>query len=209
MATTSLSGTEGGRSVAGDGAALAGGPAAANTMAAPRDPGRPMGTDDRRRCCRQLEQRRPSRRATRGPTAWPIGTEPVADTSGTRSSSTSRSPTSRPPGSAPKPGGTPTSLAGRSISAWQARAVSGVCSRASTPRCRRRPAPARRSTAHTATGKLNAVITPTTPERVPCLHHPVAGPLGGDGAGRRAGATARRRSRRCRSSPALRRAPRR
>ena len=35
--------------------------------------------------------------------------------------------------------------------------------------------------AHTATGKLNALMTPTTPERMPGLHHAVAGPLGGDG----------------------------
>ena len=32
--------------------------------------------------------------------------------------------------------------------------------------------------AHTATGKLKAVMTPTTPERVPLLVHAVAGPLG-------------------------------
>ena len=34
---------------------------------------------------------------------------------------------------------------------------------------------------HTATGKLNAVMTPTGPERMPLLHHAVAGPLGRDG----------------------------
>ena len=34
---------------------------------------------------------------------------------------------------------------------------------------------------HTATGKLNALMTPTDAERVPLLHHPVAGALGGDG----------------------------
>ena len=34
--------------------------------------------------------------------------------------------------------------------------------------------------AHTATGKLNAVITPTTPERMPLLHHAVPRPLRGD-----------------------------
>ena len=35
--------------------------------------------------------------------------------------------------------------------------------------------------AHTATGKLNAEMTSTGPERMPGLHHPVARPLGGDG----------------------------
>ena len=62
--------------------------------------------------------------------------------------------------------------------------------------------------AQTATGKLNAVITPTRPERMPGLHHPVAGALGGDRQAVAAGATGRRRSRRCRSSPAPRPGPR-
>ncbi len=34
---------------------------------------------------------------------------------------------------------------------------------------------------HTATGKLNAVMMPIGPERVPLFHHPVARALGGDG----------------------------
>ena len=33
----------------------------------------------------------------------------------------------------------------------------------------------------TATGKLKAEMTPDDAQRVPLLHHPVAGPLGGDG----------------------------
>ena len=47
------------------------------------------------------------------------------------------------------------------------------------------------------------------PERVPGLHQPVPGPLRRHRAARRADGTARRRSRRCRSSPGPRRAPRR
>ena len=43
------------------------------------------------------------------------------------------------------------------------------------------------------------------PHRLPGLHHPVAGTLRWRSSGRAAGATGRRRSRRCRSSPAPRR----
>ena len=46
-------------------------------------------------------------------------------------------------------------------------------------------------------------------ERVPLLHHPVRRAAPRPSSGRRAGARGRRRSRRCRSSPALRRGPRR
>ena len=42
---------------------------------------------------------RPNRSATTGPTARPIGTDPVAETSATRGSATSVRPVSRPPGS--------------------------------------------------------------------------------------------------------------
>ncbi len=57
---------------------------------------------------------RPKRAATRGPTCWPIRTEPVADSSAIRGSSTSRSPSSRPPRIRPlTAGGAPTSAAAR------------------------------------------------------------------------------------------------
>ena len=52
---------------------------------------------------------------------------------------------------------------------------------ASRPRRRRRPSASAAFHDQTATGKLKAEITPDHAERVPGLHHPVLGPLGGDG----------------------------
>ncbi len=60
----------------------------------------------------------------------------------------------------------------------------------------------------TATGKLKAVMTPHDAERVPGLHHAVVGPLGGDGQAEELARQADGDSRRCRSSPGLRRGPR-
>ena len=59
----------------------------------------------------------------------------------------------------------------------------------------------------TATGKLNAVMTPTGPSGCHCLEHAVPGPLGGDGETVELAREADARGRRCRSSPAPRRAP--
>ena len=72
--------------------------------------------------------------------------------------------------------------------------------------CRRRPAASAAFQAQTATGKLNAEMMPTGAERVPLLEHAVRRPLASASSGRTAAATGRRRSRRCRSSPGLRRA---
>ncbi|SHT56033.1 Uncharacterised protein [Mycobacteroides abscessus subsp. abscessus] len=81
-----------------------------------------------------------------------------------RGSSTSCSPTSRPPWiNRLTCGGAPTSAAARSKSAWQATAVNGVSSEGFHTTV----SPQTRAIAvfhdQTATGKLNAEMTPTTP----------------------------------------------
>ncbi len=55
------------------------------------------------------------------------------------------------------------SLAARSISAWQASAVNGVSSDGFHTTVSPHTSATAVFHAHTATGKLNAVITPTTP----------------------------------------------
>ena len=106
----------------------------------------------------------PNRCATRGPTCWPIRTEPVALTSATRGSSTRSSPISRPPWTSRlRSRGAPTSAAARSISAWHAIAVSGVSSEGFHTTVSPQTSATAVFHAHTATGKLNAVMTPTTP----------------------------------------------
>ena len=60
-------------------------------------------------------------------------------------------------------GGAPTSAAARSISAWQAIAVSGVSSEGFQTTVSPQTSATAVFHAHTATGKLNAVMTPTTP----------------------------------------------
>ncbi|CFS23892.1 Uncharacterised protein [Mycobacterium tuberculosis] len=107
---------------------------------------------------------RPKRRATRGPTCWPIRTEPVADNNATRGSSTSCAPRSAPPNSRPPTAaGAPTSAAARLSSAWQASAVNGVSSEGFHTTVSPQTSATAVFHAQTATGKLNAVITPTTP----------------------------------------------
>ena len=59
--------------------------------------------------------------------------------------------------------GAPTSSAARSVSAWQASAVSGVSSEGFHTRVSPQTSAIAAFHDHTATGKLNAVITPTTP----------------------------------------------
>ena len=87
-----------------------------------------------------------------------------ADSSATRGSSTRRSPTSRPPRTSRLTArGAPTSAAARSISAWQASAVSGVSSEGFHTTVSPHTSATAVFHAQTATGKLNAVITPTTP----------------------------------------------
>ena len=155
------------------------------------------------RSAAEARARRSGRR--RGPCA----VEPVAETSGTRGSSTSASPTSRPPMSDRATGRRGRIAEARErrarSSACTASAVSGVFSDGFQTTGSPQTSASAAFHAHTATGKLKAVMTPTTPERVPRLHHAVARRARRRWSGRRAGATGRRRSRRCRSSPALRR----
>ncbi len=103
---------------------------------------------------------RPKREATTGATARPIRVDPVAETMATPSWAARPAPTSAPPCRTwLSPSGAPTSAAARRNKASQASAVSGVLSDGfhSTG------SPATSASAafhdHTATGKLNAVIT--------------------------------------------------
>ena len=194
------------------GAALAGGAHGGEGDAAHREIEVGRGRDDGGVVAAEFENRagkprREPRRRRRGPwrsSRWPT---PAA----TRGSSTSTSPISRPPiRSSHRPSGaSPKRRMARATRAWTASAVSGVFSEGFHTTGSPQTSASAAFHDHTATGKLNAEMTPHDAQRMPGLHHPVVGPLGGDGAGRRAGATARPRSRRCRSSPGPRRAPRR
>ena len=87
-------------------------------------------------------------------------------------------------------------------------------SAASSPTASRPPAsPQTRASAvfqdQTATGKLNAEMTPTTPSGCHCSIIRWPGPLGGDGLAEQLPGQARPPGRRCRSSPGPRRGPRR
>ena len=107
---------------------------------------------------------RPSRAATRGRTAAPICSEPVALISGTSGLSTSGwAPAASVSTSTLRFSGAPVSRAARAASALAATAVSVVFSdgfqTTVSPQTRARAA----FQDHTAAGKLNAEITPTTP----------------------------------------------
>ena len=108
---------------------------------------------------------RAKRCARRGATARPIRVDPVAETSATRASSTSASPASRPPiKSCDRPSGaSPNRAAARSKIACVAKAVSGVFSDGFHTTLLPHTNASAAFHAHTATGKLNAEITPTTP----------------------------------------------
>ena len=108
---------------------------------------------------------RPNRDAMRGPTSRPIPVEPVADTIGILSSSTSASPTSRPPTSTMErfAGASPMRAAARSKSACTASAVSGAFSEGFHTTLSPHTSASAAFHDHTATGKLKAEITATTP----------------------------------------------
>ena len=123
---------------------------------------------------------RPKRAATRGAIAAPIRSDPVALTSATRGLSTSgAAPAASVTSTVLSPSGAPTSRAARSSSAAAATATSGVRSDGFQTTASPHTSAMAVFHAHTAQGKLNAEITPTTPERVPGLHQPVPGPLRG------------------------------
>ena len=107
---------------------------------------------------------RPNRSATRGPTSRPIRVEPVAESSATPGCPTSASPASGPPSTTcDRPAGAPCSASACRSTAWQASEVRGVSSEG----FQTTGSPQTSATAvfhdHTAAGKLNAEITPTTP----------------------------------------------
>ena len=107
---------------------------------------------------------RPKRSATTGPTSRPIRTEPVAETRATRSSRTMTSPMSRPPTrTGARSSGAPTSAAARDSSDCAPRAASTAFSEGFHTTAS--PATSASAVFHeyTATGKLNAEMTPTTP----------------------------------------------
>ena len=106
---------------------------------------------------------RPSRAATRGASAWPIAVEPVAETSGTRGSSTSTRP-ALPISTCSSPSGaSPNRSAARRNSASQASAVSGVCDDGFQSTGSPHTNASAEFQLQTATGKLNAVMTPIGP----------------------------------------------
>ncbi|MNE67915.1 hypothetical protein D3C80_1635500 [compost metagenome] len=90
---------------------------------------------------------------------------PVALTKATRGSSTSASPAERSPITTwlRCAGASPKRCSARSNSAWQASAVSGVFSEGFHTTGLPQTSASAVFHDHTATGKLNALITPTTP----------------------------------------------
>ena len=146
--------------------------------------GRPTGRRSRRCCRRARGSTRPKRAATRGPT-WPahrrragrrderdavVVDQRLARGRGRRSARRDRSF-----------GAAPNSRAARSNRLCVASAVSGVFSDGFQTTVSPQTSASAAFHAQTATGKLNAEMTPTTPSGCQRLHHPVVGALGGDG----------------------------
>ncbi len=107
---------------------------------------------------------RPKRAATRGPTSRPIRVEPVAESSATAGESTRAMPTDASPSTTWETSGEkPPSTSARESRADDASAHSGACSDGFQTTV----SPHTRAIAvfhdHTATGKLKAEMTPTTP----------------------------------------------
>ena len=127
---------------------------------------------------------RPKRCATRGPTARPIAVEPVAESKRDRADRRPalRRPRGRPGriGAGPS-GASPNRSSARSASAITASALSGVFSLGFQITGSPQTSASAAFHAHTATGKLKALMTQHRPQRVPLLDHPVVGPLAGDG----------------------------
>ena len=108
---------------------------------------------------------RARRVAATAATSRPIRVLPVADTSATRGSCATSMPTSRAPSTTcDRPSGTPpAALAACANSASQASAVSGVFSDGFHTTALPQTNASAAFHDHTATGKLNALMTPTTP----------------------------------------------
>ncbi len=126
---------------------------------------------------------RPNLCATRGPTARPIAVEPVAETSAIRGSSTSCSPTSRPPWTSwTRPSGASPNRSQRAAHerhdgfGGERRLLARLPDDriAADQRQRRIPGPDRDR-------EVEGADDQHRPERMPLLHHPVVGPLAGDG----------------------------
>ncbi len=107
---------------------------------------------------------RPNRSATRGPTARPIRVDPVALSRAIPRESTNACPTSAPPRTTElRPAGAPSSAIARSSSAAEARADSGASSEGFHTTGSPQTSASAVFQDQTATGKLKALITPTTP----------------------------------------------
>ena len=111
---------------------------------------------------------RPIRRATASPTARPIRQLPVAETSGRRASFAIRAPSSAPPTASENSGGCPARRQASAAIRVTATALSGVSSDGFHTTVSPHVTAMRAFQAHTATGKLNAVITPTGPSGCHC-----------------------------------------
>jgi hypothetical protein len=107
----------------------------------------------------------PNRAATTGATARPMRVEPVAETTATRPSAASAAPISGPPTrqAASPSGASPNARTARANTAITASAVSGVFSDGFQITGLPHTSASAAFHAHTATGKLNAVITAVIP----------------------------------------------
>ena len=155
---------------------------------------------------------RPSRAATVWATARPIGTRCRSPRSsgsraigGERLADVARR---RSPG-CDTPGGTNRQFASTldRTSVWQAIAESGVFSDGFQTTVSPQTSASIAFQAQTATGKVERRDDADRAQRMPLLHQAVLRAARWRSSGRRAAGSGRRRSRRCRSSPALRRAP--
>src|SRR6478735_6925283 len=113
----------------------------------------------------------PSLDPTAAPTALPILVDPVAETSGIRSSFASHSPTSLPPITRQlTPSGTLHSRNTSAVIFWQAMAQSGVFSDGFHTQTSPQTHESAVFQLHTATGKLKAEMMPTTPRGCHCSY---------------------------------------
>ncbi len=116
-------------------------------------------------------RQRPNRPATTWAICLPTADDPVNESNATRGSAASRAPASRPASmSSVKIGGRSSSRTIRLQSCWTAIAASGVFGDGFQTVALPHTAESNAFHAQTATGKLNAVITPTTPNGCHCSY---------------------------------------